>query len=132
MSRDINKGILDGLAQFPEDSAETVQGWPERSCSRPTSVIDRFATTGIINKPLLRPLNITGPAARASGGKVDVRVNHPYGIYDRYALPLNALRDGDVLSRFTVKASEIMDSVDLIGNTDRADSRRRYLRPRNR
>ena len=45
------------------------------------SVLDRFATTGIIRPGLLRALNITGPAARASGGKVDVRVNCPYGVY---------------------------------------------------
>jgi formate hydrogenlyase subunit 5 len=79
-----------------------------------TSVIDRFATTGIIRPAILRPLNITGPVARASGGKVDVRVNHPYGIYDVYPPTPRRLRDGDVLSRFTVKASEIMDSIDLI------------------
>jgi formate hydrogenlyase subunit 5 len=79
-----------------------------------TSVIDRFATTGVIKKSLLRPLNITGPVARASGGNVDVRVNHPYGIYDRYAPPVKPLRDGDVLSRFTIKAAEVMDSLDLI------------------
>ena len=46
-----------------------------------TSVLDRFATTGTIRKGLLRPLNITGPAARASGGNVDGRRDHPYGIY---------------------------------------------------
>ncbi len=78
------------------------------------SVIDRFATTGVIRPALLRPLNITGPAARASGGKVDVRLNHPYGIYDQFAPKPQRLRDGDVLSRFTIKASEIMDSLDLI------------------
>jgi Ni,Fe-hydrogenase III large subunit len=78
------------------------------------SVIDRFSQTGIIKKQLLRPLNITGPAARASGGVVDVRVNHPYGLYDRFAPLPRPLRDGDVLARFTVKAAEIMDSLDLI------------------
>ena len=79
-----------------------------------TSVLDRFATTGIIRKGLLRPLNITGPAARASGGKVDVRADHPYGIYGIFPPDNTILHDGDVLSRFTVKASEIMDSLELI------------------
>ena len=79
-----------------------------------TSVLDRFATTGIIRKGLLRPLNITGPAARASGGKVDVRTDHPYGIYGIFPPDNTILHDGDVLSRFTVKASEIMDSLELI------------------
>nr|WP_321353351.1 NADH-quinone oxidoreductase subunit C [uncultured Methanoregula sp.] len=80
-----------------------------------TSVIDRFATTGVIKKSLLQPLNITGPAARASGGNVDVRIDHPYGIYDRVVPKPKPLNDGDVLSRFTVKASEILDSLELIG-----------------
>lgn len=78
------------------------------------SVIDRFATTGVIRPTLLRPLNITGPAARASGGKVDVRVNCPYGIYAKFPPKPSVLKDGDVLSRFTVKAAEIMDSIDII------------------
>jgi Ni,Fe-hydrogenase III large subunit/Ni,Fe-hydrogenase III component G len=79
------------------------------------SVIDRFATTGVIKPSLLKPLNITGPAARASGGRVDVRVNCPYGIYAEYPPKPSILKDGDVLSRFTVKAAEIMDSIDIIG-----------------
>jgi Ni,Fe-hydrogenase III large subunit len=42
---------------------------------------------------------------------VDVRINHPYGIYDRFPPEPRYLRDGDVLSRFTVKASEVIDSM---------------------
>jgi len=80
-----------------------------------TSVLDRFSPTGTIRKDLVRPLNITGPAGRASGGRMDVRADHPYGVYDRYAPAVRTLQDGDVLARFTVKASEILDSVDLIG-----------------
>jgi Ni,Fe-hydrogenase III large subunit/Ni,Fe-hydrogenase III component G len=79
-----------------------------------TSVIDRFAQTGIIRKPLLAPLNITGPVARASGGERDVRLDHPYGIYGRFVPTLHLLNDGDVLARFTVKAAEILDALDLI------------------
>jgi Ni,Fe-hydrogenase III large subunit len=79
-----------------------------------TSVIDRFSQTGIIKKPLLAPLNITGPVGRASGGERDVRVDHPYGIYDRFVPTLHLLNDGDVLARFTVKAAEILDALDLI------------------
>jgi len=79
-----------------------------------TSVLDRFSPTGVIKKSLLRPLNLTGPIARASGGRGDVRSNHPYGIYDQYRPAIRTLYDGDVLARFTVKASEILDSIDLI------------------
>jgi Ni,Fe-hydrogenase III large subunit len=113
LSRDIGKGELEELLLFVEQFRKRYQVGLKIVLST-TSVIDRFATTGVIRKNLLRPLNITGPAARASGGKVDVRIDHPYGIYDRFAPSPRFLNDGDVLSRFTVKASEILDSLDLI------------------
>ncbi|PKL68355.1 MAG: hydrogenase [Methanomicrobiales archaeon HGW-Methanomicrobiales-1] len=113
LSRDIAKPDLDELAVFVHRARKGYKVGLKIVLST-ASVIDRFATTGVIRPALLRPLNITGPAARASGGKVDVRLNHPYGIYEQFAPKPQRLRDGDVLSRFTVKASEIMDSFDLI------------------
>jgi len=114
VSRDIPAQSLAGLASFLADFRKRYRVGLRIVLST-TSVIDRFATTGVVKKSLLRPLNITGPVARASEGSVDVRIDHPYGLYGRYAPPLRQLRDGDVLARFTVKASEILDSVDLIG-----------------
>jgi formate hydrogenlyase subunit 5 len=113
LNRDISRSDLDELAAFVHQLRNRYRIGLKIVLST-ASVIDRFATTGVIRPALLRPLNITGPSARASGGKVDVRLNHPYGIYDRFAPKLQRLRDGDVLSRFTIKASEIMDSFDLI------------------
>lgn len=113
MNRDISKGHLDELAAFVHQMRNRYKVGLKIVLST-ASVIDRFATTGVIRPALLRPLNITGPAARASGGKVDVRLNHPYGIYEQFAPKPQRLRDGDVLSRFTIKASEVMDSFDLI------------------
>jgi formate hydrogenlyase subunit 5 len=113
VSQDISSGALSGLGRFLQQFRKRYKVGLKIVLST-TSVIDRFATTGVLKKSLLRPLNITGPAARASGGTVDVRADHPYGIYDRYSPPVKALRDGDVLSRFTIKAAEVMDAVDLI------------------
>ena len=114
LSRDISRQQLQDLGEFIRQFQKGYRVGLKIVLST-TSVIDRFATTGVIKKNLLRPLNITGPAARASGGNVDVRVNHPYGLYDTFAPSPKFLNDGDVLSRFTVKASEILDSLDLIG-----------------
>ena len=113
VSRDLSSSMLSGLAGFLHQFRKRYKVGLKIVLST-TSVIDRFATTGVIRKSLLRPLNITGPVARASGGNVDVRANHPYGIYDRYTPVVRPLHDGDVLSRFTIKASEILDSVELI------------------
>jgi Ni,Fe-hydrogenase III large subunit len=113
MNRDISPSQIDQIAIFAKQLRRRYRIGLKIMLST-SSVVDRFAATGIIRPSLLRPLNITGPVARASGGEVDVRVNHPYGIYDKFELKLQRLRDGDVLSRFTIKASEIMDSLDLI------------------
>ncbi|MFA4850501.1 MAG: NADH-quinone oxidoreductase subunit C [Methanoregula sp.] len=113
MNRDIPKRSIDELALFVKQLRKRYRTGLKIVLST-ASVIDRFATTGVIRPALLRPLNITGPSARASGGKVDVRLNHPYGIYNQFRPKLQRLRDGDVLSRFTIKASEVMDSLDLI------------------
>jgi Ni,Fe-hydrogenase III large subunit/Ni,Fe-hydrogenase III component G len=113
VNRDISPLSIDNLTLFVKKLRKRYRIGLKIVLST-SSVIDRFATTGEISPALLRPLNITGPTARASGGKVDVRVNHPYGIYDQFALKPQRLRDGDVLSRFTIKASEVMDSLDLI------------------
>jgi Ni,Fe-hydrogenase III large subunit/Ni,Fe-hydrogenase III component G len=113
LSRDVSRTQLDELTSFVHQMRKRYKIGLKIVLST-ASVIDRFAPTGVIRHALLRPLNITGPAARASGGKVDVRLNHPYGIYDQFVPKPQRLRDGDVLSRFTIKASEIIDSLDLI------------------
>ncbi|MEN6444215.1 MAG: NADH-quinone oxidoreductase subunit C [Methanoregula sp.] len=113
VTKDIENSSLQELAGFIRDFRKQYKVGLKIVLSTP-SVIDRFTTTGIIKKELLRPLNITGPMARASGGIVDVRVYHPYGIYDRFRPESKPLHDGDVIARFTIKAAEIMDSLDMI------------------
>lgn len=79
-----------------------------------SSLIDRFSTTGVLKKKLIAPLNITGPIARAAGATYDVRFDHPYGIYKDIP-PERAIKTaGDVLSRFEVKAAEVINSASLI------------------
>nr|WP_269850618.1 hypothetical protein [Methanosarcina horonobensis] len=79
-----------------------------------SSLIDRFATTGVIKKELVSPLNLTGPLARASGCPADTRLDRPYGAYRNFAPEPSMRKKGDVLSRFEVKADEIRASVALI------------------
>src|SRR5512143_3324216 len=80
------------------------------------SVLDRLETTGVITRGIVDALNITGPAARASGVASDTRLDHPYGIYSGLDLVKRTSDKGDVLSRFEVKTAEILDSVAIIQN----------------
>jgi formate hydrogenlyase subunit 5 len=79
-----------------------------------SSVVDRLETTGVIKQELISPLNITGPAARASGISIDTRIDHPYGMYPDMELIKRIAEKGDVLARFEVKSAEIIDSVFIV------------------
>jgi formate hydrogenlyase subunit 5 len=57
---------------------------------------------------------MSGPAARASGVKVDTRLDHPYGLYEKLRVEEYPRDGGDVLARFSVKADEIKNSIRLI------------------
>jgi Ni,Fe-hydrogenase III large subunit/Ni,Fe-hydrogenase III component G len=113
VARDLSPASLGGLSLFVARMKKRFQVGLKIVLSTP-SVIDRFATTGIVSRSLILPLALSGPVARASGGTEDTRVQHPYGVYGRYTPMVRTLQDGDVLSRFTVKAAEIMTSLDLI------------------
>jgi Ni,Fe-hydrogenase III large subunit/Ni,Fe-hydrogenase III component G len=81
-----------------------------------SSVIDRLETTGVIDRHLVNLLNITGPAARASGVSIDTRFDQPYGIYGSVCSGFHKRigDNGDVLTRFNVKTAEISDSAMVI------------------
>lgn len=79
-----------------------------------SSVVDRLETTGVIRPELSCSLNITGPAARASGVPVDTRRDHPYGLYSDLKFGKRIGEKGDVMARFSVKFEEVLDSVSMI------------------
>lgn len=114
ITRDVSKNTLDALDGYLKPFLSELQK-ALKMVQASTSSIDRFDTTGIINPSLINPLNITGPAARASGADIDTRQDHPYGLYAD--LPFKGTRtetNGDVLARFEVKSWEIMDSVGIL------------------
>jgi formate hydrogenlyase subunit 5 len=113
MKQDIPDKLLEKLASY----LENFEGRFEKAfgtAMSSSSLIDRFATTGVIKKKLITPLNLTGPIARASGAAYDVRMTHPYGIYGKMPPERKVLSTGDVLSRFEVKAAEVRASGALI------------------
>jgi Ni,Fe-hydrogenase III large subunit/Ni,Fe-hydrogenase III component G len=119
LQRDILPEALDTLAKYLPSFTTRFTGAVEEI--RATSlVLDRFATTGVIKQELIAPLNITGPAARASGVRIDTRADHPYGIYDELQVTPQLQADGDVLARFNVKAEEVLVSAAIVRRLLRA------------
>ncbi|MQA62994.1 MAG: formate hydrogenase [Actinophytocola sp.] len=77
-----------------------------------TVVADRFTGTAVLTAEQANDLGALGYVARASGLAVDARRDHPIpGV----APPTtHAHTEGDVLSRFLVRADEISTSIELI------------------
>jgi len=74
---------------------------------------DRFAGTAVLTRRQADDLGTLGYVARASGLSVDARRDHPVPGVPAPAAQQGST-DGDVLSRFLVRAGEIEESVALI------------------
>jgi Ni,Fe-hydrogenase III large subunit/Ni,Fe-hydrogenase III component G len=98
----------DALAAVAADAAEIVTLALAHSVVR-----DRFTGTAVLTRQQALDLGTLGYVARASGVPVDARHDHPvHGV--NYPHPTHAHTDGDVLSRFLLRAEEITASVQTI------------------
>lgn len=80
------------------------------------SVQNRFETTGILKRDLARALGVVGPPARASGLKLDVRRDHPYGRYRTLTIESAHYSTGDVMARARVRIDETAFAARLIAD----------------
>ena len=78
------------------------------------SLQDRTAGTGVLKAELARRFGAGGYVGRASGRAVDLRKLRPYPPYDRLALRVPVLEDGDVDARVWIRIHEINESLSLV------------------
>jgi Ni,Fe-hydrogenase III large subunit len=105
------------LAAIGADVAEMVALAAEHSV-----VHDRFAGTAVLTATQAADLGTLGYVARASGLSLDARHDHPF-LTPPLPRTLHGRTDGDVLSRFLVRAGEIQESIAMITLLlDEADS----------
>lgn len=75
---------------------------------------DRFTGAGILSPTLATRLGVLGLTARASGQRLDVRVDLPYKPYDEFP-PVKVVRaEGDVAARVAVRFDEVAESCRLV------------------
>jgi len=110
VTSDLSSEMLQELFKTVGRIEQEVQEITENTLNVP-SVIDRFSTTGIIRSELIHPLALSGPIARACGNCTDVRIDHPYGIYQERPPAQVYESGGDVFARFTQKYQEILASL---------------------
>jgi Ni,Fe-hydrogenase III large subunit len=80
------------------------------------SLEDRLRTTGVLSQELARELGTVGYVARASGQRLDCRLQNPFPPYDRIPPREIVLNSCDVHARAWVRVEEIRDSIRLIGD----------------
>ncbi|MFL9861713.1 Ni,Fe-hydrogenase III large subunit, partial [Paraburkholderia madseniana] len=75
---------------------------------------DRFAGAGTLSASVAEHFGVCGLVGRASGRKIDVRIDHPYAPYHEVQPQMVSDDRGDVAARVAVRFNEIYESVRLI------------------
>jgi Ni,Fe-hydrogenase III large subunit/Ni,Fe-hydrogenase III component G len=75
---------------------------------------DRFAGAGILSAKVAEHFGVCGLVGRASGWKIDVRVDHPYAPYHEVQAQMVSDDRCDVAARVAVRFGEIYESIRLI------------------
>jgi Ni,Fe-hydrogenase III large subunit/Ni,Fe-hydrogenase III component G len=101
------------LAGIGTDIAEIVD-----LALRHSVVRDRFTGTAILTQTQATDIGTLGYIARASGRTIDARHDHPFLPGEHIPIE-HTHTDGDVLSRFLVRAEEIQHSIALITHWSR-------------
>ena len=57
---------------------------------------------------------LAGPIARASGAKIDVRIDEPYAAYDKLEMDYVTCENGDTRDRLYIMFKEVEQAIDLI------------------
>jgi Ni,Fe-hydrogenase III large subunit/Ni,Fe-hydrogenase III component G len=96
------------LAEIGKDITEIVELALSQGVVR-----DRFAGTAVLTRGQAADLGTLGYVARASGLTVDARYDHAF-LDTGFPPAGHRHTDGDVLSRFTVRAEEIRHTIALI------------------
>lgn len=75
---------------------------------------DRTVDVGIISKEDAIAYGLTGPNARGSGVKTDLRKDTPYSGYEQYEFDVPVGTKGDCYDRYLVRGEEMRQSVRII------------------
>ncbi len=75
---------------------------------------DRMQGTGKISQETAIQYGWTGPALRSTGVPYDVRMAHPYLVYDRFEFEVPTGSTGDNFDRFLVRIAEVRQSTRIL------------------
>lgn len=76
--------------------------------------VDRTSGVGKISAQRALDWGLTGPILRASGVPLDLRKDHPYGVYSDFKFEVPVGKNGDCYDRFLMRRREIDESLSII------------------
>jgi NADH-quinone oxidoreductase subunit D len=85
-----------------------------RLLTRNRIFIDRTRGIGVLSAEEATNMSVTGPLARASGVKRDLRKDEPYLAYPDFDFRVVCSRGGDCYARYLVRMQEMLESVKII------------------
>jgi NADH-quinone oxidoreductase subunit D len=113
VSQDIPDEFLPALQKFMGTMPKMVEEW-ERLLKQNEILLARTKGIGILPRETAINCGISGPVARASGIKRDLRKADPYSIYDRFEFDIPVGEVGDCYDRYRVRVEEMRQSLRII------------------
>jgi Ni,Fe-hydrogenase III large subunit len=113
---DLDSASVAGLVQAVTRASHDFSHMAHTILETP-SIQNRFETAGVLSREAARDLAVVGPVARASGIDLDVRRDHPYGLYGQRRIEVPVTHYGDVMARARIRIAEAAVSVGLIQET---------------
>lgn len=74
----------------------------------------RLKNIGVLTKEAAIDYAALGPMARASGVDIDVRRDHPYGVYNKLKWNVITRTEGDVFAKTIVRILEMFESASIV------------------
>jgi len=74
----------------------------------------RLKGIGVLSRQAAIDYSAIGPVARASGVDIDVRRDHPYGMYNRLKWNVITQKEGDVFAKAVVRILEMYESAGIV------------------
>ena len=74
----------------------------------------RLKGVGVLTREAAIEYSALGPVARASGVDIDVRRDHPYGVYSKLKWTVITQKEGDVFAKAVVRILEMVESASIV------------------
>jgi NADH-quinone oxidoreductase subunit D len=113
VSQDIPDEFLPALQKFLAKMPRFVKEM-ELLLKQNEVLLARTKGVGMLSKELAVNCGISGPVARASGIKRDLRKDDPYSIYNRFEFDIPTAENGDCYDRYRIRIEEILQSLRII------------------